>query len=853
MMGKSKNRQTKPKEESYSKSENSGQTVKAEGGSTISNVGQSTISGDIINSLVATAGGNLIINYVDGQHELFDRSMVYQQFLTTIVSHERFSRWADEHYINETGRPLPMNIAPYDINLLERKIGPRRNLIEVVEEYFSRGDGILILGEPGSGKTTALERLVYLYARRGLDNIVTPLPLLIPLNRYDGNLIHAFRAALNELGGLELSEKQTELLLTNIQSLILFDGLNELGGLREGGIRAIQNFMDTYPQHRYALTCRTQDFHNDLEVKQAWEVQPIDERDVEHYLQTHLGDEGRDLYDHLHRDERMLGLARNPLMLRMIKDASAGGRLPRNRGELYRDFVKKMLWREGQKGIRAHSVPPQVKERALAQLGYKMQKEKILYSQEHHIRDSFIRYLQEWSEPYNWRDLLLEIRLNGLLTPTGSGWTFMHQSLQEFFAAYALEEAGLSDDALDDVIGNPDWNEVLVLLSGITKQSSRLVRRLLSSNPFLAVKSISQGATPDHEVLQAVIDKLGNMSRSENWTVRRTCADLMGEIASPLAYLYLTELLKDSNAEVRWGAVHSIRLIGVRDKVVQALLPLTSDSFWVTQGEAAMTLGELKAIEAIPQLESLLASDSAYIRISATYALVKLAFSTSSLEAEKLLNSTSERVRILAHFATQVVHRQDQTEFMIESLKNGLSLVREASVMLLTRANEYHAAFEIAILLEDSDSQVRAMAVTALGKLQAREFVSQIVHSMLEDSDAFVRESAAGALELMHAYDVFPHFLSAAKDESPGVRFVVARSLGRLHITQARPVLKELAYNDPSNKVRLHAIRSLGYMANQEDVQFLENLSIRETDPEVVQSIQEAIDNFSKGDRSLRF
>src|SRR6266702_4206135 len=209
MMGKSKNRQNKPKEERYRKSENSGQTVKAEGGSTISNVGQSTISGDIINSLVATAGGNLIINYVDGQHELFDRSIVYKQFLTTIVAHERFSRWADERYINETGRPLPMNIAPYDISQSERKIGPRRDLIEVVEEYFSRGDGILILGEPGAGKTTALERLVYLYARRGLDNAVTPLPLLIPLNRYDGNLIHASRAALNELGGLKLSEKQT--------------------------------------------------------------------------------------------------------------------------------------------------------------------------------------------------------------------------------------------------------------------------------------------------------------------------------------------------------------------------------------------------------------------------------------------------------------------------------------------------------------------------------------------------------------------------------------------------------------------------------------------------------------------
>jgi HEAT repeat protein len=199
-----------------------------------------------------------------------------------------------------------------------------------------------------------------------------------------------------------------------------------------------------------------------------------------------------------------------------------------------------------------------------------------------------------------------------------------------------------------------------------------------------------------------------------------------------------------------------------------------------------------------------------------------------------------------------VAHR-DQTAFIRENLKNDSPLVREAAVMLLVRASKFHAAPEIASLLGDSTSSVRAAAVTALGKLQARDFTPAIARLMLEDPDAFVRESAASALDSMHARDAFPHFLRAVKDESPGVRFVVARSLGRLGIDEARPVLRELAQSDPNSNVRLHAIRALGFLASPEDVVFLEDLHTKEGDTEVAQSICEAIDNISKGNRRLRF
>jgi len=424
----------------------------------------------------------------------FDKLGVRQQYLETILTQEKFCRWADERYIDETARPLLMSVAPYDLRQSEREAGIKRDLIEVVEEHLARSEQILILGEPGSGKTTALERLMYIYALRGLKDTSAPVPVLIPLNRYDGSLINIFRAAFNEVGRFDLCEEQIATLLKSMEVLILFDGLNELGGQRQKGVLDIWNFMGAHPCYCYALTCRTQNYHNDLEFQEAWEVQPMDEREVERYLKLHLGDEGKELYSQIRRDERLLGLARNPLVLRMIQET---GEVPKNRGELYQNFVRKMLWREGQKGDHSHHISGEVKMRALAQMGYKMQQNRMFYCQERQIKDSFNRYLHDLCEPYNWRELLEEIKLNGLLRATGSGWTFIHQSFQEFFAAYALEEDGLSDDVLDCVIGNPEWNEVLFLLSGITQQGSMLVRRLLSSDLFMAAKSISQEASPE--------------------------------------------------------------------------------------------------------------------------------------------------------------------------------------------------------------------------------------------------------------------------------------------------------------------------------------------------------------------
>lgn len=343
----------------------------------------------------------------------------------------RFARWAegspDESFIGSEGVHLPLFASPY-----EDTEGSSEELLRYIRSYGR----LLILGEPGMGKTVALERAVWEFSTSTYDMV----PVFIPLIQYDGDLMNDVATALNETGVLNIiSNNEVNQLVANHQCVFLFDGLNEVAGvLRDKVYTELASFLRSHPTCSCTITSRSQDelwrrFHSREMIEDAVVVHRINDEQIAEYLVAHLGEKrGRELCDRL--NEALQGLARIPLLLWLIKEAGvAGEELPGNRGELFNRFVRQVLKRE-QKQPDLVTIPQQEKLGALSHLAFQLQ-------QDHRLacgRDEAIRIIQKTKRDVECEAVIDESLRNGLLIGE-TRLHFMHQAVHEYFVALELE------------------------------------------------------------------------------------------------------------------------------------------------------------------------------------------------------------------------------------------------------------------------------------------------------------------------------------------------------------------------------------------------------------------------------
>lgn len=128
-----------------------------------------------------------------------------------------------------------------------------------------------------------------------------------------------------------------------------------------------------------------------------------------------------------------------------------------------------------------------------------------------------------------------------------------------------------------------------------------------------------------------------------------------------------------------------------------------------------------------------------------------------------------------------------------------------------TLGKEDLAALTDAVLL-DPDPDVRATAAKAFVAIRAREAVLALRRSLGEDPYAPARANAAWALGQTGGSGATVSLRAALRDEDTWVRLRAVTALGRLKAKEAIPDLKRLA-DDPNSMVRERArevLRSLG-------------------------------------------
>jgi HEAT repeat protein len=727
----------------------------------------------------------------------------------------RYARWGDashtESYIRETGMRLPLFASPYDSRGDERS-----ELLEAIRAH----DRLLILGEPGMGKTVALERAVWEIAVAA-EPVV---PVYVPLIHYDGDLLESIRTALAETGHLRIRKAdELETFIEQNQCVFLFDGLNEIAGSHRKEIHTkLGGFLRAWSTHPCIVTSRSQDslwrrFHSREAIEDALVIQRIADYQARDYLIAHLGEQkGQELHDRL--NEALRGLSRIPLMLWLIKEAGlAGEELPGNRGQLFDRFVEQVLSRE-QKQPRLVMVEGQTKKQALSKLAFYLQQENRLTCEPERAAE-IINQMEGIS--YG-RAILRESLLNGLLTGERQVH-FLHQSVQEYFAALALRKLvsesarwrpqkeiianlkqalGLKQD-IPDLAREDWWAETLVQLAGLTHSPDWLVQQVLIANPWLAYWCIIEGQDIDEDTQRKVEAKtiwLLKCARAEKQL--RTVREL-ARMENPRTAKHLSSALGAGDDRVVEAAREALEKLG--EPAVESLLAFLGRSNELLYLPAVRALG---AIWQFPQLVKLGDVDGNVRRnVAKTLGMLGDARTVEPLIAA--LRDSEPSVRQCAAEALGKLRDARAIQPLIAALKDdytdrfGRRPVRQSAAWALRNIGDVRAAKSLVDGLQDASGDVRRAITQALGEIwQLSELVG------LGDDDAFTREAAAMALGETGDKRAIKPLIAALRDDVEEVRWAATKALG---VIWQLPGLAELGDRDEGmRRTAAIALKGLG-------------------------------------------
>ena len=194
------------------------------------------------------------------------------------------------------------------------------SMLEIFDS-IGMGRSLLILGAPGSGKTTMLLELARQLIARAREDVTYPIPMVFNLTSWTEKLTLADWLA-QELNNLySVPRKTAPNWVKGNKLFLLLDGLDEVRQeSRAKCVEAINAFRKEYGLTSLAVCSRSQDYADlnaKLSFEGAIEVQPLTQEQITEFF-NRLGKEMAGIKQVLKKDSALREMAETPLFLSIM-------------------------------------------------------------------------------------------------------------------------------------------------------------------------------------------------------------------------------------------------------------------------------------------------------------------------------------------------------------------------------------------------------------------------------------------------------------------------------------------------------------------------------------------------------
>jgi hypothetical protein len=245
-----------------------------------------------------------------------------------------------------------------EVPAVSRQVLPEGTSATEVFNQLGEGRTLLILGEPGSGKTITLLKIARDLIARTEEDLSQPLPVIFNLSSWTKKKPIEEWLVEELQSKYQVSKSSGKAWVQNQDLLLLLDGLDEVKAEhRNACVETINNFIQAHGQTEIVVCSRIKDYEAlsaRLRLQGAICIQPLTIEQIDQYL-NRAGSQLEAVKNLLHADKTLQELARTPLMLSImslaLQNTTANG-LPKANPSIYRcqlldTYIERMFQRKG--------------------------------------------------------------------------------------------------------------------------------------------------------------------------------------------------------------------------------------------------------------------------------------------------------------------------------------------------------------------------------------------------------------------------------------------------------------------------------------------------------------------------